>query len=479
MKSSIFSLTIVSLLLCTACDDRSDEWISLFDGHSLEGWKASENEASWKVEDGAIVTAGPRSHLFYDGKVNGHRFRNFELSLEVLTTKGSNSGVYVHTAFQQDGWPAKGYECQILNTMLPAQEGAYVEHKMTGSLYAIRNVWKQVVPDNTWFNFRIRVEGKTIRTYINGILAADYTEPEEAWRPGGFEGRLLGEGTFALQCHDPSSEVRFRDIKVKVLPDDLASPGTAPSDLDFEKQLLTLSAANFPLVDLHTHLKGGLKEEEALANARKYGYTYGIAVNAGLKMGFESDAELEAYLAEVDPSPLAWHAMQAEGREWLELFSEENVARFDYVFTDALTWTNRNGTRQRLWIPEETEVGDPEDFMEQLVAAIEAVLQEPVDIYVNPTFLPPELEDRYEELWTEERMDRVIAAVLANDVAMEINNRFLLPGPAFIKRAKEAGVKFSFGTNNGAADDLGRMDYAIEMIGYAGLEPDDMWLPGE
>ena len=131
----------------------------------------------------------------------------------------------------------------------------------------------------------------------------------------------------------------------------------------------------------------------------------------------------------------------------------------------------------RLWIPEETEVGDPQDFMDQLVDNIEKILTEPVDIYVNPTYLPPEIDARYDELWTPERMDRVIKALVDNQVAFEINNRRRIPSPTFIKRAKEAGVKFTFGTNNGGANDLGRMDYAIEMISECGLTPADMWMP--
>jgi len=72
----------------------------------------------------------------------------------------------------------------------------------------------------------------------------------------------------------------------------------------------------------------------------------------------------------------------------------------------------------------------------------------------------------------------VIAALIEGEVALEINNRFRIPSEAFIKRAKEAGVKFTFGTNNGGADDLGRMEYAIEMIEACGLEASDMWIPG-
>lgn len=477
IKKSLLLFTTVCLL--AGCSNTTDPWINLFDGETLTGWEANENEDSWKIEEGAIVTSGPRSHLFYSGEVHDHQFKNFELSVDVMTTPGSNSGIYIHTGFQEEGWPEKGYECQVINSTHPAMPGDYVEHKMTGSIYAIRNVWKSPVPDNEWFNYRISVEGKTIRTYINDMLAAEYTEPEEIYRPEGLEGRVLGSGTFALQCHDPGSVVYYKNIKVRVLPDDLPTPGTPPQDLEFEKKILDLAAANFPLIDLHTHLKGGMTEEEALAHARIYGYTYGIAINCGLKMGFEDDDSLNHFLDHYTPSPFTWFAMQAEGREWLDLFSEKTRERFDYVFTDGMTWTNRNGKRMRLWIPQETEVGDPQDFMDQLVDHIvEIVTTEPIDIHVNPTFLPAEISDRYDELWTEERMDRVIDALLEGGVALEINNRYRIPSEAFIKRAKAAGVKFTFGTNNGGADDLGRMDYAIEMVDACGLEPSDMWIPG-
>ena len=43
-------------------------WINLFDGKSLDGWTANESPESWILEDGAIVTAGSRSHLFYTGE---------------------------------------------------------------------------------------------------------------------------------------------------------------------------------------------------------------------------------------------------------------------------------------------------------------------------------------------------------------------------------------------------------------------------
>jgi mannose-6-phosphate isomerase-like protein (cupin superfamily) len=456
----------------------SNDWISLFDGKTLNGWKAAENKSTWRVEDGALVCKGPRSHLFYAGNVKDHNFKNFELVAEVKTTPGSNSGIYFHTEYQETGWPAKGYECQVINSNPETKPGEYVERKMTGSLYAIRNVWKAPVPDNIWFNYRIVVQGKTMRTYINDELMAEYTEPDKPFRPEDKKGRLISSGTFALQGHDPKSVVYYKNIKVKPLPDDLPTPGAPLEDADYDRKLTQLANDNFPLLDLHVHLKGGLEMEPALANARKYGFTYGLAVNCGLQMGFETDAAVEEYIAGYKKPPHAFFAMQAEGREWLDMFSKETIAKFDYVFTDAMTWTNDNGKRMRLWIKEELEIGDPQNFMDQLVNRIEKILStEPIDLYANATYIPDELNHRYDELWTPERMDRVIKALVDNKVAMEINDRRKIPSAAFIKRAKAAGVKFTFGTNNAGGDDLGRLSYCIAMVEECGLTPNDMWMP--
>jgi hypothetical protein len=58
--------------------EEKEGWVSLFDGKSLNGWKANENTQSFKVEDGALVAHGNRSHLFYTG--DDKPFTNFEFS---------------------------------------------------------------------------------------------------------------------------------------------------------------------------------------------------------------------------------------------------------------------------------------------------------------------------------------------------------------------------------------------------------------
>ncbi len=468
------TVSLLIMILLSSC--AKYQWNSLFDGATLNGWCASEHPDTWRVEGGVLVARGERSHLFYEGEVSDANFKNFELSADVMTEPNSNSGIYFHTQYQEEGWPGEGYECQVFNGYDHKPEG-YIERKLTGSLYDVRNVCKSPAKNNEWFNCRILVQGKTIQTYIDNILISEYTELDSTAKKNNFGVHRLGSGTFGLQGHDPQSVVYYKNIKVKMLPDDLPAPGAPLDDAELDTRLISLARQNFPLMDLHTHLKGGLTQEQALAHARKYGFTYGIAVNCGIEMGFETNEALETFLADYERPPHAYLAMQAEGREWLNIFKPETIAQFDYVFTDAMTWTNKKGKRMRLWIPEETEVGDPQVFMDELVENIEQILTEPIHIYVNATYLPRDIAQQYDKLWTVQRMDRVIKALIKNDVALEIGAKENRPSAAFIKRAKKAGVKFTFGTNNGSPENLGRLERCMAMIDECDLKPDDMWYP--
>lgn len=471
------TLLVFLLFLLSQPGYGQENWIDLFDGSSLEGWKASENPESFNVVNGSIVCDGPRAHLFYTGTDGEADFTNFEFKAQVKTSPGANSGIYFHTRYQDAGWPQAGHEAQIFNGPVPGRTDSS-EAKLTGSLYAVRNVWKAPVRDNEWFDYRIRVEGRTIRIHINNTLLVDYTEPLNPPRAGGQEGRVLSSGTFALQCHDPHSKVYFRDLMVRRLADDLPSPGRPPADPDLDRRLTELGWNNFPLVDYHAHLKGKLTIETLLAQAREYGFTYGIPYNCGIGHPLTDEHAVRNFLTQNEKIPGTYLAMQAEGREWMDLFTRKTIERFDYVITDSMTIYDFNGKRMRLWIEEETEVGDPEEFMEMLVARIEKILNhELLDIYVNPTFLPAEIQGRYDELWTDTRMDRVIKALARNKVAMEINSVRRIPSLEFIRKAKQQGVKFTLGTNNSGEEDLFKPSYWLEAIAECGLTPEDMWSP--
>jgi hypothetical protein len=264
---------------------------------------------------------------------------------------------------------------------------------------------------------------------------------------------------------------------VKPLAGDAAPANAAAAGDDLLESNADLQEKGFPLIDFHAHLKGGLTLDEALQHSRKVGINYGIAANCGVGFPITRDEDLLKYLASLDGKPV-FKGMQAEGREWVKLFSREAISKADYVFTDAMTFTDDWGKRTRLWIKDEVEVKDKEAFMEMYMDRILKILsEEPIDIFVNPTFLPDVLRGDYDALWTEARMDKIIAAAVKNRIAIEINSNLRLPSAKFLRRAKAAGAKFSLGTNNGDAR-LGRLEYSIQMVRECGLTSDDMFLPG-
>lgn len=213
MKNFVYySAASLCLLLYTVTNTYPQNgWIPLFDGKSLNNWKVGDNAGTFSIENGMIVAHGPVAHLFYEGDVQHHNFKNFEFKADVMTTPGSNSGIYFHTDYQESSWPKKGYEAQVNNS--------HTDWRRTGSLYGIQDVKDVIVKDNEWFTEYIKVEGKRVIIKLNDKTVVDYTEPDNVKREPGNEGRVLSSGTFALQGHDPNSKVYFKNIMVKPLPD--------------------------------------------------------------------------------------------------------------------------------------------------------------------------------------------------------------------------------------------------------------------
>ena len=234
---------------------------------------------------------------------------------------------------------------------------------------------------------------------------------------------------------------------------------------------------DFPLTDLHVHLKGKLTIEDAAKKSLEENIQYGIAVNCGLGFPVHNDSQIDSVLRIFKGYPQFYVAMQAEGREWVNIFSKESRDKFDYVFTDAMTFTDEKGRRNRIWIKDETWIDDEDHFMDYLVNTLVKILKtEPINIYVNSTYLPAQMADRYDHFWTAERMDKVIKAAREYNIAIEINNRFRIPSAEFIKRARSAGVKFTIGTNN-ADENFTGAAYARQMIKECSLSKDDFYLP--
>ena len=215
-KFTLVSNLLVIILVCllascsgTKSTGPNKGWISIFDGKSFDGWKKNENPGTFTIEDGSIKVAGPRSHLFYDGPVMDHNFTNFEFKAQVMTKPGSNSGIYFHTAFQEKGFPDKGFEVQVNNS--------HTDWKRSGGLYDIKDTREVYVKDDVWYTEYIRVEGKHVTVKINDQVVTDWTQPEGFVPAKNHLNRFIASGTFALQGHDPKSIVYYKDIMVRPL----------------------------------------------------------------------------------------------------------------------------------------------------------------------------------------------------------------------------------------------------------------------
>lgn len=176
-------------------------FVSIFDGKTLDGWKINESPEAFSIEDGAIKANGDRCHLFYEGKVNDAKFKNFELRLDVMTRKNSNGGLFIHTVYQKDGWPS-GYEVQVNNTQSDPQK--------SGGLYnTVNNL--EAFEDDKWMEYVIVVKDDKVKVKVNGKELVDYKVEEG-------KSKLLADGgTFAIQAHDKGSTTLYKNIRVKVL----------------------------------------------------------------------------------------------------------------------------------------------------------------------------------------------------------------------------------------------------------------------
>jgi hypothetical protein len=366
--------------------------------------------------------------------------RNFELEAEICPRPGIAAGIRFH----------KRFEIRIGNG----------ERGKTGSLTGLRHVYKAFLEDGQWGRLQATVRGGRVLIRINGMTVVDYADD-------------LPVTPAPAVLKGPNHVLA--SLKVREIPD---APAPELVKDETARRIADATRRGIPMADLHVHLKLGLTLEQAVAKSLKDGIQYGIAVNCGKGFPVETDAGARAFFDSLKGAPV-FRAMQAEGREWVGMFSKDTIRQFDYVFTDSMTWTDNHGKRMRTWLPAEVgTIADPQEFMETLVERAVGILEtEHVNIYVNPTFLPDQIARDYETLWTEKRRKRVIDAAVKNHVAVEINNRYKLPSPSFIKMAKAAGAKFTFGTNNTAANDLGRCEYGLQMIEECKLDAKDFWTP--
>jgi hypothetical protein len=394
-------------------------------------------------------------------------YTNFILQGQAYTEKDAQASLLFHS----DG--TSGYEVLFRN-------GAIDGSRKTGSLSAIRNLYRSLAEDEEWFDFQIAVRNKNISIQINGTDVVCYTEPSNPYRTPDYARRLLSQGNIILKGIEGTT--KFRHLQITPLDDTAQNPNDTLPPVDEQTDvIIRLQQQNFPVIDYHVHLKGGLTKEMAHALSMNYGINYGVAPNAGeggVGRMLADDKEVYEYYEEVKPLPFLC-GVQGEGRKWTATFSQEALGIFDYLFTDAMTIMDHKNRNSRIYRAEEVHYDGvtKEQYMEQIVdQTVKILTNEPADIFANPTYIPEDMQADYDKYWTDERIDRVLDVMQEHHIALEINPRYRIPSLKIIQMAKDRGLKFTFGTNNVDAN-FGKLEYCIEAIEQCGITPDDLWFP--
>lgn len=198
----------------------------LFDGTSLDGWTSNEETPGcFTLTNGMLRISNGPAHLFYDGPEVP--FSDFELKVEMKTEPLANSGVYLHTKFQETGWPEQGVEAQVA--------AAVGDPRKTGTVTGFAAIWvpeiregkEARVPwvqtiangetqarhpasphaDDEWFTYTIRLRGNRIETRVNDQVLVRTVIDDPTKLPG---------GTIALQAHDPKSTVWVKSVTIRI-----------------------------------------------------------------------------------------------------------------------------------------------------------------------------------------------------------------------------------------------------------------------
>jgi histidinol phosphatase-like PHP family hydrolase len=231
------------------------------------------------------------------------------------------------------------------------------------------------------------------------------------------------------------------------------------------------------IIDYHVHLSDDLTLEQAVALAKRRGMKFGIVAHPGDGTSIKTDADMLAYVQRLRAYPV-YAGLQPMYVGWSRDFSTGAIGGLDYVLMDADTVPLDDGTWLSIW-RHDNFIEDMDAFVERYIKHITHILtHEPIHIFARPTYLPINFARHYDEIWTEERMHLIIDLAKARNIALEIAENVRVPSLRFIRMAKDAGIKFTFGTN-ARNQNAGNFHYCIEMAEQAGLTPENMWYIGE
>ncbi len=224
------TLLFISMSFCIV-SFAQDDWVSLFDGKTLDGWTAYSGFAKYAVVDGEIVgTAVPNSPNTF--LCSNKKYSDFILEFDVfLMHEELNSGVQFRSIVPEeptifwfrngDGQPSQkiipaqrlyGYQVEIATGKRGTSGGVYDEGRRAFMIGVPTpgTAASKAFKDDQWNRYRVKCEGSSIQTWVNDIPCAD------------FDDSMTARGVIGLQVHGVGDkttpfQVKWRNIRIKEL----------------------------------------------------------------------------------------------------------------------------------------------------------------------------------------------------------------------------------------------------------------------
>jgi len=179
----------------------------LFNGKDLTGWRTFPGKQSRF----SVTPAGDLQVLSGPGQLETEAtFGDFVLQTEVFVDGDAlNSGIFFRSI---PGDFSNGYESQIHNGFEKGDRSR-PSNAGTGAIFRRQTARRVLADDRIWFTKTIICEGPHMAVWVNGFQVTDWTDRRSP-DPNPRRGRRLKAGTIILQGHDPTTNLRFRNMRV-------------------------------------------------------------------------------------------------------------------------------------------------------------------------------------------------------------------------------------------------------------------------
>lgn len=225
-----------------------------------------------------------------------------------------------------------------------------------------------------------------------------------------------------------------------------------PESTKFTQLRKELNRRGLTLTDFHIHIRGGMTPEKAATREQASGIISAVLENFGREWPLNNGNDLAAFITKckmirTDGTPIPV-GIQVNDRDWYRNIDRSTFERLDYVLADTMIMgVTKEGKPRRLW-KDDVQIDKPEIWIQEYLQHNLSILDEPVTILANPTYLPKCIAHLYDQLWTDEHMEQVIAKAIKREVALEVQLETKFARKRFLEKAKEMGALFSFGSNN-------------------------------